>query len=126
EEGVGAVHILNGGEIVGFNFVYVGAHTASSNGTLVVSGEGSRIATAGTNNSISVGRAGQGALTVADGAKAETLLLEIAQSGHGVATISGPDTEVVVSSDGGLFSGASSFEAGLLRVARAAGSDGAL
>jgi T5SS/PEP-CTERM-associated repeat protein len=92
------------------------ATTADVVGDLALSGDGTRLVTAGTDNTVQVGRTGTGNLTVEDGADVSTLNFEVAGGGTGTATIRGQDSRVVASNDNGLFSGDFAFESGFVRI----------
>ena len=127
--GTGTLAIEHGADVTA-RWIDVG-YGAGSDGTLTVTGSGSTLTTAGTDNSIEVGNEGSGVLEVRDGALVETLSLYVARSGTGRATISGvaadgTRSQVVVSPAHGRYSGENADEAGYVRVARNAGSNGVL
>ena len=128
------VNILSGGVLEvdgeGARFV-IGRGGPAADGRVTVSGSGSMLTTAGTDNAIVVGGDGTGALEVLDGGLVETLWLEVGRSGVGRAVIrgiaaDGTRSRVIVSPAGGGWSGEFLGEGGFVRVGRYAGSQGAL
>lgn len=107
----------------GFDNIEVGSQPAGT-GTMVVSGPDTSVTTTGTDNTVQVGRHGEGTLLVERGASMGTLQFEVARNGSGTATITGAGTTVLASNDEGLFSGEFSDDAGFVRAGRNAGSDG--
>ena len=105
---------------------------AGSRGTVTVTGSGSTITTAGTENSVVVGNEGHGTLNVLDGGLVETLRLDVARSGVGRMVIRGNGSRVTVSPKDGRFSdypetpGDDGDSGGFARVGRNAGSNGRL
>ncbi len=108
-----------------FDNVDVAAGSGSS-GSLNLSGADTDIVTAGTDNTVQIGRRGDGDLTVENGAEISTLQFEVGRHGNGSATIRGSDSKVTASNDNGLFSGEYSFGSGFVRVARKPDSEGSL
>ena len=100
-----------------FEHVLVGA-TATGNGSLTITGEGSTLRTTDINNTVQVGFMGVGTLNVNGGADLATLHLEIGRAGQGTATVSGDGTTVVISNDDGRFDTAFDEFGGFLRVGR--------
>ena len=103
--------------------VNIGAQSGSD-GTLTLQGAGTDIVTAGTGNTVQVGRVGKGSLVVDNGAEVSTLQFEVGRRGDGDATISGQGSKVTASNDNGLFSGQFAFESGFARIGRKPGSEG--
>ena len=130
DEGTGELTVEDGGE-VRTNWFDVG-NQAGSRGTVTVTGPGSAIVTVGTGNLFRVGVEGVGILHVLDGALVETLDFRVANSGVGRALISGVAADgsrsrVIVSPANGKNAGdIFADEAGYVRVARDAGSNGRL
>ena len=130
------VNVLSGGrmEITGEGARFsIGNNGSSADGVVTVSGPGSRIDTAGTDNTIFVGNEGAGVLEVLDGGLVETLWFDVGvgRSGVGRATIRGVATDgtrsrVIVSPANGKFSGDFVDEGGFARAGRHAGSRGAI
>ena len=128
-EGSGFLGVTGGTSLTatseGFDNVEVAAG-AESNGFLAVKGSDSALSTQGADNTINIGRQGQGSLLVTDGADLETLELQLGREGRGEGIISGSDTRVLVNADNGRFSGELSNEAGLVGVGQTDGSYGRL
>jgi len=128
-QGTGALAVTSGAAVTiasdSFNNLNVG-YEAGSHGIVQVIGDGSKIVTSGVDNTIQVGRYGDGQLHVSTGGLVSTLQFEIARSGSGVATISGDGSRIIASNDGGLFSGTEEGYAGFVRVGRNDGSFGQL
>ena len=133
--GVGTLTIEDGADVRA-RWVIVG-NDAGSQGTVTVTGSGSTLTTAGTDNEVKVGNEGTGTLNVLDGGLVETLDFDVAHSGVGRATIrgvaaDGTRSRVIASPDNGRFSddpdvaGCCADEGGFARVARTAGSRGTL
>ncbi|NIA70460.1 cadherin-like domain-containing protein [Pelagibius litoralis] len=109
----------------GVDHLIIGAEQGST-GSLVVEGAGTSVTTRGEDNTVQVGLAGTGTLTVQDGAALNTLWLEAGRAGQGNVTLNGLGTEVTVSNDDGLFSDPDSTDGGFVRVGRDDGSSGTL
>ena len=135
DEGTGALTIENDADVRASRVV-IGAD-AGSQGTVTVTGSGSTLTTAGTDNEVRVGNGGTGTLAVLDGGLVDTLKFDVARTGVGRATIrgvaaDGTRSRVIVSPANGRFSddpdvaGCCADEGGFARVARNAGSRGAL
>jgi T5SS/PEP-CTERM-associated repeat protein len=107
--------------------VNIGAESGGS-GTVTVTGLDSSLTTKGLDNEVSVGAvtSSTGSLLIEDGAKLNTLLLQVGEGGTGTATITGTDSTVTVSNDDGRFSGTGDSFAGFVRVSRFSGSTGTL
>ena len=133
-------NVLSGGrmEVTGEGaLLEIGTGGPSADGAVTVSGPGSRIATAGTDNRIFVGDEGTGVLEVLDGGLVETLRFDVGRSGVGRATIRGVASDgtrsrVIVSPDNGRASvhptvpGCCVDDSGYVWVGLDAGSRGAL
>src|SRR3546814_5493623 len=63
------------------------AAQAGSTGALLIDGAGTTVTTTGVDNTVQVGWAGSGTLTVQSGAALKTLQLEAGRSGTGTITI---------------------------------------
>ena len=135
DEGSGVLTIENGADVTARRVVI--GEEAGSQGTVTVTGSGSTLTTAGTDNEVRVGDEGTGTLEVLDGGLVDTLWLEVARSGVGRATIrgvaaDGTRSRVIVSPANGRYSddpdvaGCCADEGGFARVGRNAGSRGAL
>ena len=127
--GTGTLTIESGADVMA-RWLSVG-DDAGSEGTVTVTGSGSTLTTAGTDNGIEVGDEGSGVLEVRDGGLVETLHLGVARSGTGRAIISGVASDgtrsrVIVSPASGRYSGEYVLAGGYVRVARDAGSNGVL
>ena len=133
--GVGTLTIEDGADVRALR-VIVG-NDAGSQGTVTVTGSGSTLTTAGTDNEVKVGNRGTGTLAVLDGGLVDTLWFDVARSGVGRATIRGVASDgtrsrVIVSPANGRFfddpnvAGCCADQGGFARVARNAGSRGAL
>jgi T5SS/PEP-CTERM-associated repeat protein len=101
-------------------------HQFGSTGTGTVSGSGASIVTTGFDNTIVVGDAGTGTLTVEKGATIHTYDLDIGVSGNGTVTVSGDGTHVIVSDETGNFNDANPGATGFLDLGELAGSQGTL
>ena len=106
-----------------FDNVEIAAQSGSQ-GSLTLDGEGTDVVTAGTDNTVQVGRMGDGALTVENGATIRTLQLDVARNGTGVATITGEGSGVIASNDDGMFAAPFESSGSLIRAGRNDGSDG--
>ena len=110
----------------------IGDSGPAADGMVTVTGPGSTLVTKGTDNKIRVGDEGTGTLHVLDGALVETLDFRVANSGVGRVLISGVAADgsrsrVIVSPANGKFaSDVFADQAGYVRVARNAGSNGRL
>ena len=129
DEGTGTLAIENGAGVTA-RWVVVGDN-AGSDGMVTVTGSGSALTTAGTDNSIQVGDEGTGTLYVLDGGFIDTLYFGVARSGVGRALVSGVAADgtrsrVIASPTNGRFSGVWANEGGFARVAREAGANGVL
>ena len=133
----GTLRIESGADVTARE-VFIG-HDAGSRGTVTVTGSGSTLTTVGTDNHVTVARAGNGTLNVLDGGLIDTLTFYVANSwsgsvvntGTGRAIISGVAADgtrsrVIVSPANGRFSGVYANEAGFVRIGRFAGQDGRL
>ena len=129
ESGQGQVSASGGAtfEFTSNNFdnVEVGS-TPDGEGTLNLTGPGTKLKTLGTDNAVFVGREGQGTLRVEAGAEVSTLELSVGRNGNGEAHITGLGSVVSVTPVNGRFSGEFDFEAGFVEVGRRDGSVGAL
>src|SRR3546814_16880445 len=69
------------------------AARAGSTGALLIDGAGTTVTTTGVDNTVQVGWAGSGTLSVQSGAALKTLQLEAGRSGTGTITIQGDGTD---------------------------------
>lgn len=122
--GSGDLTVSNGGLVEAQNF-NIGRY-AGSVGVVEVSGAGSLIQTFGTDNTVQVGRYGNGKLEVTGGGVVSTLELDIGRYGTGTVNITGPGSKVIASNDGGVFSGDFGWEAGFVSLGAGAFDDSML
>ena len=127
-DGSGVLIIRNGGETRARRVLI--AHRADSVGTVTVTGSGSLLTTAGTDNEVLVGGRGTGTIEVLDGGLVDTRWFDLARWGAGRAVIrgvaeDGTRSRVIVSPVNGRSSDGPA-EAGFARVTRNAGSIGHL
>jgi len=107
----------------GFDNVTLGAQVGGD-GLLTLRDLGTRLVTAGTDNTVQVGRVGEGTLNVENGAEVNTAQFEVGRQGTGTATIDGDGSKVIASNDNGLFSGEFALQAGFVRIGRKPDSEG--
>ncbi|HET6156890.1 MAG TPA: cadherin-like domain-containing protein [Dongiaceae bacterium] len=124
QQGTGTLEITGGGSVT-TEFMNI-ANGFGSTGTVLVSGAGSELITAGLDNTIQVGRGGTGALTVENGGLVKALNFVVGRDGTGTATIDGAGSKIVVSSDEGLNAEPYTYESGFVRISRSNGSTGTL
>ena len=125
----GTLVVRNGGTVTAAKVVI--GRDSDSTGTVTVTGARSSLTTAGTDNSVVVGRDGNGTLNVLDGGLVDTLIFVVAVSGTGYALVSGVASDetrsrVIVSPANGARSGLYVGDAGFARVADNDGSSGRL
>ena len=126
------VSILSGGgiEVDGERAsIVIGNGGPAADGVVTVSGPGSTLVARGTDNSVTVGDEGTGALNVLDGGLVEALALDVGRSAVGRLVIRGvaPDgtrSRAIVSPAHGKFSGVFENNGGFARAGRNAGSHG--
>jgi T5SS/PEP-CTERM-associated repeat protein len=103
----------------GFDNVEIGSNE-TGDGRLTLSGQGTSLTTVGTDNTIQVGRVGQGVLEIENGATVNTLDLELGReaSGSGEVIARGDGTRIIATSQNGRFSDPFAFESGFVQVGR--------
>ena len=106
DSGTGELIVENGADVVARS-VFIG-NNVGARGTVTVTGVGSTLATAGTENEVIVGHDGSGTLNVLDGGRVDTHYLVVARSGTGRAIIrgvaaDGTRSRVIASPDHGRY-----------------------
>jgi T5SS/PEP-CTERM-associated repeat protein len=91
--GKGTLTVEKGGSVQG-SYVHAG-HEASGDGTIIVTGAGSRIVTAGDDDRVEIGRVGSGTLTVEKGGLVQTQSFTIGQDGTGDVLVMGLGSKIV-------------------------------
>ena len=127
DRGTGTLSVEEGAGVRA-RWIVVG-NNETGDGTVRVTGSGSALTTAGSDNGIDVGNEGTGVLEVRDGGLVEALYLGVARQGEGRVSISGVAADgtrsrVIVSPANGRYSGEAAGEGGYVGVARNAGSNG--
>ncbi len=139
-EGTGTVSVRDGGTVtvdngnrdtnnfIDLSDLVIGG-SPTGEGTLEITGAGSTVRTVGVDNSTRVGLdGGDGTLLVEDGGRLESIFFEVGRNdlSTGRVVVSGEGSEILVSSETGLFAEPFTYEAGFAVIGRGFGATATL
>lgn len=139
-EGTGTLSVSDGGTVIvdngnrdtntfiDLNDLIVGG-SSTGVGTLEIVGPGSTVQTVGVDNSTRIGLdGGNGTLLVQDGGRLDSIFFEVGRGemSTGRVVVSGSGSEILVSSETGLFAEPFTYEAGFAVIGRGAGATATL